>query len=73
MQKVPIDKTYLRNLFISHKKYLKQIFSAEKKSQVDEIIKNASNIQVNVVLRILYLIIHEGKFCLLLKYSKQEL
>jgi hypothetical protein len=59
MSKVPVDKTFLRHLFLKHKTFLHEIFHSKKKhSKV--IIEKATNLQVNVLLRILYLIVHQA-------------
>lgn len=59
MSKVPLDKTYLRHLFLKHKTFLNKVFLS-KKSETKKLIEEASNLEVNVLLRIIYLIIHQA-------------
>lgn len=59
MTKVPLDKTFLRQLFLKHKTFLKKVFLS-KLSETKTLIEHASNLQVNVLIRIIYLIIHEA-------------
>lgn len=59
MSKVPLDKTFLRHLFLKHKTFLNKVFLS-KKSETKVLIKKASNLQVNVIIRIIYLIVHEA-------------
>jgi hypothetical protein len=59
--KVPIDRVFLRRLLLKHKTFLLKIYSAHTAKDIKLMLETASRFQLNVLLRILYLIVHEGK------------
>lgn len=62
MSKVPIDKTYLNQLFKTHKSFLKKFHNEKSSAKLQAILKDATSAQVNTLIRIFYLVIHEGLF-----------
>lgn len=59
MSKVPLEKPYLRYLFMKHKIFLQKVFLS-KKSETKKLIEEASSNEINIILRIIYLIIHQA-------------
>lgn len=60
MSKVPIDKTFLRHMFLKHKKFLKQVFESKNTKETKVILERGLNLQINTLLRILHLIVQEA-------------
>lgn len=53
---VPFDKPYLRHLLTTHKDFLKNLYASKSVKRTRGLIENATKVQLNVLLRILYLI-----------------
>lgn len=58
--RVPVDRQFLRQMFFKHKPLLLAIYTAKKRTVTKELIEKASNLKVNALLRILYLIVHQA-------------
>jgi hypothetical protein len=56
--RVPVDKPFLRTLFLRHKVFLKKVLNSKRVSTTKNLIQEAQETQVNILLRILHLIIH---------------
>lgn len=59
MSKVPFEKPYLRHLFLKHKAFLRKVFLSKNK-ETKELILEASDNEINILIKIVYLIIHEA-------------
>jgi predicted ATP-grasp superfamily ATP-dependent carboligase len=60
MSKVPLDKAYLRHLFLKFKSFLLEVHNSKTRSSTAELIKKAPKFQANVLIRIIYLVVHEA-------------
>lgn len=58
--RVPIDKTYLRHLLVKHKNFLKKFYEEQKKANLDSTIEHASANELNILIRIVYLVVQEA-------------
>lgn len=58
--RVPVDREFIQQLLLKHKPFLHAIYTAKKRKVTKELIEKASNLKVNVLLRILYLIVHQA-------------
>lgn len=56
---IPYDKVYLRKLLLSNKSFLQKVFKS-KYADVKKILEKATKSQLNVLIRTIYLIAHEG-------------